>query len=102
MSSPGRNDPCPCSSGRKFKHCCLAAVDTAQTTRRRMREAEGRLIPLLWQLVLENWGQEGSDEAYDTFFMDTPCPDDILTHRDHESLAAKGWATDPQRQGGGV
>ena len=21
---PGRNDPCPCGSGRKFKHCCLA------------------------------------------------------------------------------
>jgi uncharacterized protein YecA (UPF0149 family) len=21
----GRNDPCPCGSGRKFKRCCLAA-----------------------------------------------------------------------------
>jgi len=21
-SSPGRNDPCPCGSGQKFKHCC--------------------------------------------------------------------------------
>ena len=20
---PGRNDPCPCGSGRKFKRCCL-------------------------------------------------------------------------------
>jgi uncharacterized protein len=20
---PGRNDPCPCGSGRKFKHCCM-------------------------------------------------------------------------------
>lgn len=20
--TPGRNDPCPCSSGRKFKKCC--------------------------------------------------------------------------------
>jgi len=19
----GRNEPCPCGSGRKFKHCCL-------------------------------------------------------------------------------
>jgi len=19
---PGRNDPCPCGSGRKFKQCC--------------------------------------------------------------------------------
>jgi uncharacterized protein len=22
---PGRNDPCPCGSGRKYKHCCGAA-----------------------------------------------------------------------------
>jgi len=22
MRAPGRNDPCPCGSGRKFKHCC--------------------------------------------------------------------------------
>jgi len=22
---PGRNDPCPCGSGRKYKRCCAAA-----------------------------------------------------------------------------
>jgi RimJ/RimL family protein N-acetyltransferase len=22
-SKPGRNDPCPCGSGQKYKHCCL-------------------------------------------------------------------------------
>ena len=22
---PGRNDPCPCGSGKKYKHCCLKA-----------------------------------------------------------------------------
>jgi hypothetical protein len=22
--APGRNDPCPCGSGRKYKHCCGA------------------------------------------------------------------------------
>lgn len=21
----GRNDPCPCGSGRKYKHCCMRA-----------------------------------------------------------------------------
>ena len=21
--TPGRNDPCPCGSGKKYKHCCL-------------------------------------------------------------------------------
>jgi hypothetical protein len=23
MTTPGRNDPCPCGSGKKYKHCCL-------------------------------------------------------------------------------
>src|SRR5271168_1136919 len=24
MAKPGRNDPCPCGSGNKYKKCCLA------------------------------------------------------------------------------
>jgi hypothetical protein len=23
MAKPGRNDPCPCGSGKKYKKCCL-------------------------------------------------------------------------------
>ena len=26
MAKPGRNDPCPCGSGNKYKKCCLAKV----------------------------------------------------------------------------
>ena len=22
-AQPGRNDPCPCGSGEKYKHCCM-------------------------------------------------------------------------------
>jgi tetratricopeptide (TPR) repeat protein len=29
---PGRNDPCPCGSGRKYKHCCEAAARAAAST----------------------------------------------------------------------
>lgn len=29
MSKAGRNDPCPCGSTRKYKHCCLAQPATA-------------------------------------------------------------------------
>jgi hypothetical protein len=28
--SLGRNDPCPCGSGRKYKQCCLAKDEAAQ------------------------------------------------------------------------
>jgi uncharacterized protein YecA (UPF0149 family) len=27
---PGRNDPCPCGSGKKYKQCC---IDKAKVTR---------------------------------------------------------------------
>src|SRR5437868_4524262 len=27
---PGRNDPCPCGSGLKFKRCCLNVAETKQ------------------------------------------------------------------------
>lgn len=27
----GRNDPCPCGSGKKYKQCCLQAQETQQT-----------------------------------------------------------------------
>ena len=29
MAKTGRNDPCPCGSGKKYKHCCLGREDAA-------------------------------------------------------------------------
>ncbi len=31
MSKPGRNDPCPCGSGKKYKKCCLPQAEAART-----------------------------------------------------------------------
>jgi protein O-GlcNAc transferase len=28
MSSPGRNDPCPCGSGKKYKKCCMDKMES--------------------------------------------------------------------------
>jgi peptidoglycan hydrolase CwlO-like protein len=30
----GRNDPCPCGSGRKYKHCCLEKDEAKARTAR--------------------------------------------------------------------
>jgi len=35
---PGRNQPCHCGSGRKYKHCCLE-TDAAQATAARTKAA---------------------------------------------------------------
>ena len=34
----GRNEPCPCGSGKKFKKCCLSKVEQARSEVRAMRE----------------------------------------------------------------
>ena len=31
MSKIGRNDPCPCGSGKKYKHCCLRKETTGRS-----------------------------------------------------------------------
>jgi hypothetical protein len=36
----GRNDPCHCGSGRKYKHCCLDKDAAATRAARAMAEAE--------------------------------------------------------------
>jgi hypothetical protein len=33
MAKPGRNDQCPCGSGRKYKKCCEANTPTARSSR---------------------------------------------------------------------
>ena len=55
MAKPGRNDPCPCGSGNKYKKCCLAKEEAVareqlvkaqaprDTLRRDQRAAANRL-----------------------------------------------------------
>ena len=43
MAKPGRNDPCPCGSGNKYKKCCLAkeeAVERQQLAKADAKRAE--------------------------------------------------------------
>ena len=41
---PGRNDPCPCGSGKKYKHCCLGkATGRGSTAEGSSRQIESAL-----------------------------------------------------------
>ena len=33
MAKPGRNEKCPCGSGRKFKKCCESKTDSRPASR---------------------------------------------------------------------
>jgi hypothetical protein len=77
MSAAGRNDPCPCGSGRKFKHCCLRVLDAEDAARMRLRTAEGGLVPALFAYAADQFGDEFFDEAWEEFFLWNAVPEDI-------------------------
>jgi hypothetical protein len=37
VEQPGRNDPCPCGSGEKYKHCCIQRDQIRRHVRKRRR-----------------------------------------------------------------
>ena len=73
---PGRNEPCPCGSGRKYKHCCLKAQEQTDFRWRQTRAAEGRLVPELLDLSLKECGPDLVEAALDEFFVWDGVPED--------------------------
>lgn len=63
----GRNDPCPCGSGQKYKKCCQAGFDEKDFHYRRWRRVEADLIPELLAYALETLGPEAIEEAWREF-----------------------------------
>ena len=66
----GRNDPCPCGSGKKYKACCLAKQETVQTADymwQKIRMTEGELIDRLHDYAGKKYGVDVLLEAWDDF-----------------------------------
>jgi len=74
----GRNDPCPCGSGRKYKRCCLPKDTVAEgdaVNRRRatddlrvsLRRAEGEIIENLVAFAEKRFGTTALDQAWSDF-----------------------------------
>jgi hypothetical protein len=66
---PGRNDPCPCGSGKKYKHCCLerdsaSVVDLADRTWRQMREAIDGYAASMLRFIGERYGRDAVQQAW--------------------------------------
>lgn len=71
MTKLGRNDPCPCGSGKKHKKCCLTkeVAPVASLNWQRMRRTEGELIPILLKHADRYYGPEAVAEAWDEFSL---------------------------------
>ena len=82
MRSEGRNDPCPCGSGRKFKACCLGRPAMALATRydwlivratRVVGKTGSSLLAVLEATAAAATGADDEDELFtegDPFFVD--------------------------------
>jgi hypothetical protein len=68
----GRNDPCPCGSGKKYKHCCLkagtaSAAAPADLTWRRMRRLLDGFPDEMLRFTVQAYGPSAVHEAWDEF-----------------------------------
>jgi hypothetical protein len=71
----GRNDPCFCGSGKKYKHCCLNKVGLAEPDgpeelawRRLRRALDGHSAEML-RFVKNAYGPRAVDEAWEEFTL---------------------------------
>ena len=78
MTKPGRNDSCPCGSGKKYKKCCLVSVEDADFRHRRSLQVENDLIPRLLVHAIETFGKESLMEASEEFY-DEECEEPVIT-----------------------
>jgi tetratricopeptide (TPR) repeat protein len=60
MARIGRNDPCPCGSGQKYKRCCLPRDEAVAAERAAAPPADAALATPLFEIVAED---DGLDDA---------------------------------------
>ena len=51
MPDIGRNDPCPCGSGRKYKACCLAHDRISEQRDLNLTQPAARLLTRLFEFA---------------------------------------------------
>jgi hypothetical protein len=80
MGDIGRNEPCPCGSGRKYKKCCLASEAAEEAgPRQRLHDMDGRVLRDVARWAAGRFGLE-FDAAYDEY------PHDIESETVHYQL----------------
>lgn len=72
-SQPGRNDPCPCGSGKKYKKCCMFKDRPVPDPQDLVRS---RLIDNLFEFIARFY-KDIIPEAYDFFWVEQP-PEETL------------------------
>jgi len=73
MTKPGRNEPCPCGSGKKFKHChakmALDPAAVADRTWQRLRRLLDGYPATMLGFVRDVYGPDALHEAWSEFLL---------------------------------
>src|SRR6056297_42933 len=82
MSHIGRNEPCPCGSGKKYKKCCL---DKDQIEQRAQREVQ-KMLPME---SADAWRDEpdACDEVQE--WEEDPCMEEFYSRFDTADFAER-------------
>ena len=64
----GRNDPCSCGSGKKYKHCCLANTVSADAFWSSVNSESRELTKLLMTFAVERFASDIEDAWEDFHF----------------------------------
>ena len=93
----GRNDPCPCGSGKKYKRCCLAQQSASRSLWAQHRNASDELTRDMMRFAERKFGDQFEEAWQDFCLTDLPVPYDAdsLEHQIFMPYFLFHW--DPQR-----
>src|SRR5437879_1692729 len=93
----GRNDPCPCGSGRKYKRCCLERQSATFSAWAQQRNASDELTRDMMGFAARRLGDQ-IDMAWQDFNLtDLPVPYDPSSHEQQIFMPYFLFHWDPQR-----
>jgi hypothetical protein len=91
MPKIGRNDPCPCGSGKKYKQCHLPIEEAAAAEQLRLRRSVDTLMP---KVILAAQAQVGATPtAFDRFWDGKYTPEQLEDLDDLEGRGGERFLT---------
>jgi len=77
MGSVERNAPCPCGSGKKYKHCCGQSTGkTPSEVYDRLRRLDGEASEHSFRIARRMYGEDGLEAAWSDFLDTSNAPMD--------------------------
>jgi len=68
MAKVGRNDPCPCGSGRKYKNCCMRRDRLSESQRLGSGRSEKVLLSSLYEFALTSHFGSELDASFEVYW----------------------------------